>query len=195
MERISKINRHLLLLIILDVALMLVSILLIFDLQESRLVEVDRLNLELTSQQVTKARANSIDRVVKDSKEERDRLNFYFITKETTSNFIEELESTARRSGVIFNLGSLNVVRDPKIISPIPGQGKISYLRSSFRFDGSFSDVFRFIKVLEKMPYQVVLSSISMNRLETEEAGTPSKNKAESWYGEVTMDLVSYIDK
>jgi hypothetical protein len=195
MERISKTNRHLLLLIVLDVTLMLISIFLIFDLQENRLVEVDRLNLELTSQQVTKVRANSIDRVVKDSREERDRLNFYFITKETTANFVEELEATARRSGVIFNLGSLNVVRDLKVISPIPGQGKISYLRSSFRFDGSFSDVFRFIKVLEKLPYQVVLSSISMKRLETEDVVTPSKNIIAPWYGEVTMDLVSYIDK
>lgn len=192
MDRNTKVNRYLILLLAFNVFLALLAVFLFLDLQEGRLAEVDRLNLELTSLQVTKAEANNIDQIVRDSRGQRDRLNLYFINKESTANFIEELESLADRIGVAFKLNELNVVKDTKQVLQ-PGQIRSSSLRLGFRAEGNFSDVFKFVKVLERLPYQVSFGAVKIARSE-DDTNNINRTKSPIWYTEVTMDLISYLD-
>lgn len=142
----------------------------------NRLALISDLSRKLVSLQSSTKRAGTLARTVKDTKEERDRLGFYFITKETTQDFIEELESMATVAGVSLTLNSLAINKDGK-------QPPSSYLKFNIRADGSFRNVYHFLALLESLPYKIKISAARVAKLD------------QSWFGEISFDLISYIDQ
>ncbi len=175
----NKTDSYLVSLILLDIFLMLIGLFILFDFRNNRLVEISELESKIVSLKESKQRAGVVGQMVKDSREARDKLSLYFITKETVANFIAELESVASRSGVVFKLNSLNIVREKEANKP-------SYLKLNLRVEGDYSEVSHFLNVLENLPYQFRFNAVTLAKLEKEKS---------SWYGDVDLELVSYIDK
>lgn len=187
MGKISRTNSYLLLMVLVDFLLVSAGLYILFDFRNNKLAEVDDLNIKLLSLQSSSKRQDAVSRTIKATKDDRDRLNLYFITKETTSNFIEELESVAARSAVAMKLNSLVVGREGKQAnSP-------SYLKINLRAERVFSDIFHFLTALESLPYRVRINAVRVARLNEENVA--GKNKKIPWYIEASFDLVSYIDK
>ena len=181
-------NSYLSILILTDFFLVLISAFIFFDFRVNRLAEIDDLNVKLTSLHSMKDKMGTLSRIIRESKADRDNLDLHFITKETTSNFIEELESLAIRSGVILKIRSLNVGKEDKQVN------KPSYLKFDLRFDGSFPRVFKFLKILENLPYRIRLNMVKVARLENEDGSVSKGTKGKvDWFGEVSLDLISYV--
>lgn len=187
MESKNKTNIYLMILIVLNIFLVFIASVLFFDFKNNRLAELDRLNTELASLRELEAKTRSINQTVNESKEERDRLNLYFITKDTIQNFIRELESIAERLGVIFNLENIEVKKDAKQST------KGSYLRLSLTAEGSFVNVFHFLRVMESLPYQIRFNTISISRIESEDVNDVRGRSF--WQNKMTVDLMSYVDR
>ncbi len=189
MEETSRLNKYLVALVVADLLLAILFLYILLDFKNSRLAEVGDLNTELISLQSTDKMTSTINWTIKKNKGLIDRLNFYFITKETTANFIEELESIALRSGVTFKLNSLSIGKEEKITN------KPSYLKLTMRFDGSFSNVHHFLTILENLPYRVRFNSINIARLDTEAVVDKKDKVSPPWYGDVSLDMLSYVDR
>ena len=186
MKRTSTTNNYLLVLILLNIFLALIGLFVLFDFRNNRLVEIDNLNAQLRSLQGMSTRATNLRLAVKDSKEKRDKLSLYFITKKTVLTFVKELESIASRAGVILKLNSLSIVKEEK------QQDKPSYLKLSVRASGGFSELFRFLTILEDLPYRVRFNTVGISKLESK-AGF--EKPVAPWFGDVDFDLISYVDK
>ncbi len=189
MEEISRLNKYLIALIVADLLLAIFFLYILLDFKNNRLTEVGDLNTELISLQSTDKMTSTINWTIKESKGLRDRLNFYFITKETTANFIEELETIAFRSGVTFKLNSLSIGKEEKI------KNKPSYLKLAMRFDGGFSNVYHFLTILENLPYRARFNSINIARIDTESIEVKENKLPFPWYGDVSLDMLSYVDR
>lgn len=176
MSKIGKTNKYILALLVADVALVIFSLYGLFNLRSGNLAEVDRLNSELISLRGARATSASVNRLLQETKDDRSRLDLYFITRETAANFVEEMEGIARRSGVTLKLSSLDAVKDKQ-----PGAG--SRLKLNLRVEGDFPKIFHFLKILESMPYRLRFSAVSVVKEES------------SWRSDMMIDLISYIDK
>ncbi|MDO8493165.1 MAG: type 4a pilus biogenesis protein PilO [bacterium] len=185
MIRKTGTNKYLVVLIVLSLVLAATTFSMAGELYNNRLVEVNDLQSKLISLQSSVKQSGVLQREIKDTKDDRDQLSFYFITKDTTQDFIGELESMSTASGVLLKLNSLTVKKDSKT-SPA------AYLRFNIRVDGSFRDVYHFLTALESLPYKVRISTVKVAKLDQQEVIV---KKAIPWYGDITFDLVSYIDK
>jgi len=189
MQGYNKTNRHLLILASLDVLLILFGLSLLLDFRNNRLVEIERLNRQLVSVENMRKESGIIDRTVRENKQLIDRLNLYFVTKATVANFIEELESLASRSDVSLKLDSLDIGRE---VGP---QGENSYLEFKLNTGGDFSNIFRFLTVLESLPYKLRFNTLSITRGKTEGVDESKINNRSPWRGEISFDVISYIEK
>lgn len=164
---------------LLDISLVFFGALISFDFRADKLAKIDELNRRLIFLEGLKSQTSSRSKMLKDNRSKIDRLNLYFITKETIPNFIEELELAAGQAGVSFKLSSLLPVVDDK------QPGKPHYLKLSLETRGAFANVFRFTTILERLPYQVRFNKVALTKLE--EVGF--------WRGDISADLTSYTDK
>ncbi len=169
--------------------MVLISIWILNDLWSDKLPTIDSLNQRLASAQASSKTSAAVSRTIKDSQDERSRLDLYFITKDTTQNFIEELDSTASQSNVTMAITSLSVSKDGSPASP-------SFLKFDLRADGGFADVYHFLTAIESLPYKVRIEAVKVARLGGDDTITRKNGKRfVPWYTEITVDLMSYIDK
>ncbi|MEK7504808.1 MAG: hypothetical protein AAB589_00775 [Patescibacteria group bacterium] len=75
----------------------------------------------------------------------RTKVSSYFITTETLPQFIERLEQAARETGVIYTLSNTK---------PAEVSGR-EVLNLTIATEGNFAQVYRFIYVLENLPYRL----------------------------------------
>lgn len=190
MKNRSKINDHLMWLAMANLLLFIVGSFIFYDLSTNIIPEIEGLDQKINSLQEMKRSANAVKSSIKGNKVLIDRLNLYFITKETTTSFIEELETAAVRLGATIKLNSLSLGREDKI------PNKPSYLRLDLRVDGSFSHIFQYLMVLERLPYKIRFNSVNLAKVENA-SGISAVKVAGGvlWYADINMDLVSYIDK
>lgn len=87
-------------------------------------------------------------------------------------SFIEKLESLAKTAGVDFNLD------EPKSLA-----GKTGGLHLTFSATGSFTGLYRFLALLENLPYRIDWNSLDWSQ----KSGT-------TWSGIFDLTVASYVD-
>lgn len=108
---------------------------------------------------------------------EKSKLEQYFfdVSEEDWLRFVEEMGSLARASGAIVDITS-----DP------PPVGATS-LAATIKFSGTWSEVYRLLRLIETYPARVTFREFS-----AQAEGTPrDANRSTSWTGTIKVELLS----
>lgn len=105
---------------------------------------------------------------VRDTKDERARLDTYFMDERSVAGFLGTVESVGRELGLGIETISLGVF-----------EGK---LRANVHAEGTFSPLARFVSLLEKMPFKLSLTRLVM-----------SAGEEERWALDVDLSVSSFL--
>ena len=90
------------------------------------------------------------------SKEDRERLSGYFLGQGSeTIDFLNKIEPLAPESGVTLKIEGLDEAKDKKT-------GVVKSIDVKVTFSGTRANVERFVKILERLPYFLQVSSVSL---------------------------------
>ncbi len=90
--------------------------------------------------------------LLKNTETKREKLSSYFVSTENPTSFLETIESSARSVGTEVEVQSLDVKHKDK-------EKKQSFIKVSLLAKGSWDSMFRFMLLLENLPYVVVVSN------------------------------------
>jgi len=152
---------------------------LFFQINKSqRLIEQYK---EKISNRVNKAeRLRSANHLLQNTKEERAKLPSYFVSGEDTVEFIEFIDSLGAESEVSMNVESVKLV---------DGEEKDPYadLHMSVSAQGDWDSIFRFLSLLELMPYNVDIRDVMIN------GNLKGERKGSNWSGKISF-VVSKLE-
>lgn len=93
-----------------------------------------------------------LSQLVENTKEERNELTNFILTKDNTINFLAMIEAVALEQDVELTTNALQVHE---------GDGVFDSLVISFDVEGVKSHVYALLKILETLPYQAFVSQVS----------------------------------
>jgi hypothetical protein len=99
------------------------------------------------------AQSRSFVRVHTETALAREQLKQVFVEEEDIALFIEEIEELARTAGIALEVGSVEL-----------GTGVWSDLSLTVRFSGNFSSTYRFLALLETVPYSSSIETVSFQK-------------------------------
>ena len=106
------------------------------------------------------------------------RLDNLFIDEKTLVRFIEDLEELAKESGVELKVDSAVLPQSPEEAGPT----------FEFTASGEFRNLFKYQRMLENSPYQLVFEKI-----ETAQVSREGVKKGPSWSARYKLKVISYI--
>ncbi len=134
------------------------------------------LELKKTSDLETKARA--LGDLVKQTASERQALDAYFVQKENSVKFIEQIEGLGKQAGLSLTVASVTVANNGK------------ELRMNLGSNGSFDDTFYFVTLLETMPYKTRLEQVHLQK--KDDVSIPGVVTT-AWSGDFVLVLESFV--
>lgn len=108
------------------------------------------------------------------------------IDKGGTVPFINSIEALGRQSGAKANINSVGV-------SPATEGDSYEQLNFSVSTEGSWSQVYTFLSMVESLPYKVAIPTVSLSQSLYSEAGVASTTKAKTvtqWKGAYTFSVL-----
>ncbi|MBL7045136.1 MAG: hypothetical protein ISR98_00855 [Parcubacteria group bacterium] len=121
----------------------------------------------------------SVKDLIKDTQENRLKLDTYFVVDDKIVNFIEEIEELSRDVGV-----------DTEVVSVNVDEGKANNISELLKLDlnieGKWEDVFQFITLIEKMSFKISVSQASLQVIYDNE----SKISSGIWKGFLSINVV-----
>lgn len=124
---------------------------------------------------------NVLRKIVKDKKDDREKLETYFVARDDIPEFARKIESLGGMSGVKLAIVGLSTQEDV-----------LSFDLSS---QGSFKDTLHLISLIESLPFKV---DITKAYLDMGEAEIPEEDGGGSrivWEGNFNVELVGFVAK
>lgn len=110
-------------------------------------------------------------RIIEDSREDRARIESFFLTEPDTISLITNIEQFARQRSLAFETTQLAVVQ--------PSGSENQQLNLDLRFAGSEQNVRQFIRYIETLPYRKQLNTIELM----------SAPDAQDWRGQISLSF------
>jgi len=104
--------------------------------------------------------AQSIRVLQNDKRAELEKLDNFTLTEDDIVPFIESIEETGRNLGLETNIASLGKIEDKKAAVP-------TMMKMVVEIDGSWESTFTFLKVLENMPYRLIIDESTLDKSES----------------------------
>ena len=92
------------------------------------------------------AYTQTIRKIVRDTSDEREKINSYFVTDEGLVSFLEDIEGLGTRAGVNLEVQSVSVG------NTIDKDGLVSPLRLSLESEGTITEIYYILSLLEAYP-------------------------------------------
>lgn len=139
------------------------------------------------------------DKVLRETKEDREKLDSFVIGKNSVADLIEELEIMGKHANVEINK-TLSVEKNPQ-------KAKESIIKFNMRARGSLKDVYYFTFLVENMPYKLRIrrlamatsnvgaSAASLGVVSSSVSNTKAVSVGEIWSSEINFELLSYINE
>lgn len=136
---------------------------------QKRAVNEARSDLALIEKKASDSR--SLKTFMDGIKKETEKIDAVFLNEEMLVNFIEDVEDISRKTGVFLEINSIKT-------------GKKGDLGANFIFklSGGFGEIFRFLGLLENMPYQIIIKKAHLR----------SEGKSSDWAADVSVILTSF---
>jgi len=123
---------------------------------------------------------------VSETEVSRNKINNYFIPVDGMVSFLNELQSIGRENNLDTKINSVSVTSDTKIATSTYETANVTV-----EVAGLWSDVYRFVTLVELMPFGVSVNGVDLERTVETILSTASKNKNSAkvllWRG--TMDV------
>lgn len=116
----------------------------------------------------------SVGEIIKDTEDEREKLDTYFVADDHVVDFIESIEELGRYVGVDIETVSVNINDNLKTKDSIS-----EILNLSIETRGDWEDVFYFLALMEKMPFRIDIANADLYAVYRNDG----KDTSVSWKG------------
>lgn len=114
----------------------------------------------LEEQRAQEASYLKLQRLAKDTTEDREKLQSFFLRQESDSiDFLNLVETISPEAGVALETNGLEVLKEKN--------SDEEWIQASFSFSGSRENVQNFVQVLETLPYVLRLTGLDMTARST----------------------------
>ncbi|PIP73058.1 MAG: hypothetical protein COW88_03250 [Candidatus Lloydbacteria bacterium CG22_combo_CG10-13_8_21_14_all_47_15] len=141
---------------------------------QNNVKQASRALSELDLENVREENSKVVKVLLEETKEDRARIDGYFIDSTSIIATIEEIETLARRLNVKLTLRSVNTSRD--------NSDGLETLRIDAKAEGAFENVYRFLSLVERLPHKIFF----------ERAGFATRAAAAQWEANVTIVITSF---
>lgn len=124
----------------------------------------------------------SLHQAAQDTNDDKAKINSYIIQSGGSVVFITELEQLASNIGLEYNTDRIESASEPELDI----QGK-ELLTVSFTVNGAWSSVFKFIKLVEAMPYSITIEKVDLF------AAVPDKKTINTIVGTTSTSTVQRV--
>ena len=102
----------------------------------------------------------SIKNLIKDTENDRAKLNAYFVVDDKVIDFIEDIENLAKDTNVDLKVMSIDINDDG---NNTPQQNNISeLLQLNLKVAGLWDNLFHFISLVDELPFRVDISKVNL---------------------------------
>ena len=122
----------------------------------SKINKIENSYNDIESSIYKQERVWTLKALAENNKEDIKTLRDFFIQKEDEVYFIEAIESTARKSGVLFEIASINE-------KPKEGDTFEQDILVKIDVEGSWPNILSLLDLLEKMPFGVSIENINLD--------------------------------
>ncbi len=130
--------------------------------------------LEVETKQAEQLEDYTYRDLIKNTEEDRKRAEQYFVNRDELVTYIEALELLATSTSVY-----LETTISPQTIS-----------KFDLKVSGTYANVYRFLYLLERMPYYSSIQVLGLSRRSDFIPGTTSF----AWDGQIALTLLGYIE-
>lgn len=131
-----------------------------FVIIKNNSAKASRLEAQAAEAEASKARDAALANLLEEIRPERTALEFRYVSSDGTVGFIESLESLATSNHLSRTVGSVKLEPgDEKDKAP---EG-YEWLRLNLTTDGGWEDTYRFLELLESLPYKMSIDAASLN--------------------------------
>jgi Tfp pilus assembly protein PilO len=148
----------------------------LFNLKENALA----VKKELVAAEANVASIKSLENLLAGLKKENEKMSYIFLEKEEIVSFIETLEKLAGISGVKLEIKSIKITDD------LSGNKKSEKPVLLLETSGSFRDIFYFISLAQKLPYQISFNQVDIHK------NALNKNEKNLWNSKISVTVLSY---
>jgi|SRR3989344_976398 len=146
--------------------------------------EASALSYDLEEKRTNKDELSLLQHSLNETKEDREKLNSYFVRSGNIDSFIERIISLGDESGITIMLNGLTETPDNTLTIDLRGSGK-------------FEDLFYFMKLIEHIPYHIEFKKVYLNTtaISTGDPGKDAKEEASTrkWDASFTLTLFGFI--
>jgi Tfp pilus assembly protein PilN len=162
-------------------AVLLAGYIYFFNILDETRQNVASLTNEISLLESDEAESNQIKNQLSDTDESHKVLTSYFVDVNNPVPFEEMLEEYGRKTNVKVVFQSLDIAKNP------------NRLNVSFVADGSFSDTYKFLSLVESAPFELSINSIGLQSLGPIFSNPIEKNKKTNipWNTQITLSVYS----
>ncbi len=124
----------------------------------SSLASIKNSYVLLYADQRLRENINDIRSTYEKIKPDIDKVNGYFITKEDQISFIENVENLAKKNNLDIEIGNITVEKNTDLV-----KNDLEYLVLKINTVGSWDGNYRFLGLLETMPYHLFIKRMSIS--------------------------------
>lgn len=176
MEIQGKTKKVLALVVLLNVALLAVLVFFFFAIK-SKNETISRNENIIETALAERGKIATLKTLVEETHKDREKLDSFLVDKEKIVEFLESVENLAKNERLSIGIGSLEERTDSASGVAVPT------LNLSIDSSGSWSNVIKFLHLMENLPYHLSISKVN---LRTDEGGARKRGEA-IW--SVTFDV------
>lgn len=150
-----------------------------FYLMKTKNEEASVVSDELNQYLSNEGTINKLKKAVRDSKDDRERLSLYFVSRDDIPDFAKKIESLGEVSGVELTILGFSTQGDV-----------LSFDVSS---QGSFIDTMHLISLLENLAFKIEITKAYINLVEIQVEGEDFTRTA--WGGNFSVELTGFTGK
>lgn len=124
--------------------------------------------------------------LLKDIQPDLDKLSSRLVASEGAVPFIDTIETLARETGLAITTQSISQAQAPE------GADTFERLQLVLSTDGSWSSTYKFLTLLETLPYKITLKSTSFTREDAGTATVSTSTKAKNWKSSFIVDVLKH---
>lgn len=170
-------NKKLILLIIFTFIVLAGYTLFFIELRKKN-IEFEKIRAEIEAEDTREAKLRILGKDIAETEEERALIKNAFIPPLGEVVFVEKIETLAKSLGADLSINSLEIKE-----SGVEGVEKLSI---KMKAEGSWSEVYKFLVLLQNMPESTVFSRYALSA----EDSTVDKNKKNMWTLSADLDVL-----
>ena len=183
MDKLKTTKQIFALMVVLTIAAVFFYVLFFNNIKEkNKTISLITNDVDIAVQRDIKLR--SVKDLIKDTQESRSELDTYFVIDDKIVDFIEDVERIGRYTGADVEVISVNVDDNRNAENDIS-----ELLKLNFEVKGEWREVFQFLVLIEKMPFKIDISTVSLRVVHSDDIKEDSSRMWKGYFSISTIKL------